>query len=126
MDLATTIRRHALGILGLMLLIGGIFFAFGWSAPSSTQSASGSMIKIGLVLGALWLAWPQVDRFLAKTPAWLLATSLIGIILIVVRPITALIVLPCLALLWLFGPRLATQADQMLFSGKRKKSNRRR
>lgn len=125
MDLATTIRRHALGLIALALFIGGAIFAVGWSTPAGAKSASGSMIKIGLVLGALWLAWPQVDRFLAKTPAWLMVTSLISLVLIVIRPITALLILPCLGLLWFFGPRLATQTSQ-LFAGSRKKRDPRR
>ena len=120
-DWANTRRRHALGTTALGLLGGGAIIAISWSTPSAANSASGSMIKIGLVLGALWLAWPQIDRFLAKTPAWLMVTSLVCLVLIVMKPLLALLLLPCLALLWLFGPRLASQADQFVKAGRKRK-----
>ena len=83
-----------------MLLVAGAVLALGQAAPSGAGSMAGSAIKIGLVLGAFWLALPQIDRFFARVPLWLLATSFGGLLLVVIRPWAALAVIPSLVAIW--------------------------
>jgi hypothetical protein len=65
-------RRNLLGIVAALLLIVGGISAFGGPGGESAQQFSGVCIKSGLVLGALWLALPQITALLSKTPGRLL------------------------------------------------------
>ncbi len=93
-------QRNLLGVFALGLLVLGALLALGYASPNGTSSFAGGALKIGLVLGAFWLALPQIDRFLARTPAWLLISTFIGLVLIVLRPLSALLIVPLLFGLW--------------------------
>jgi hypothetical protein len=66
-------RRNALGIVAAFLLLIGGVSAFGGPGGEAAQQFSGVCIKSGLVLGALWLALPQITATLARAPRWLLS-----------------------------------------------------
>src|SRR5215510_1429249 len=62
--------RNALGIIAaLLLLMGGITAVFGPGGTSATGFAGGC-IRVGLVLGALWLALPQIQAAVKRLPGW--------------------------------------------------------
>src|SRR6476660_2386779 len=62
--------RKALGIIAVLLLVmGGITAAFG-PGGSSANGFAGGCIRVGLVLGALWLAMPQIQATAARMPGW--------------------------------------------------------
>lgn len=93
-----------MGVSAVLLLVAGVAF---WIWPPGDASATflqGSMIKSGLVLGATWLAFPQLDRL----PGWLF-TTFIGVLLVAaVRPRIFLamsqylvFLVPLLVVLWL-------------------------
>jgi hypothetical protein len=66
-------RRHALGLIaGFLLLIGVIT----WSSAPRTNDRDllvGACIRAGLVLGALWLALPQLQTLITRAPRWVLS-----------------------------------------------------
>jgi len=65
-------RRASLGIIAaLLLLIGGIS-ALNGPGGSNAWGFSGVCIKSGLVLGALWLALPQIQAAFSGLPRRLL------------------------------------------------------
>jgi len=65
-------RRASLGIIAaLLLLIGGVS-ALNGPGGSSAWGFSGVCIKSGLVLGALWLALPQIQATLSRLPSRIL------------------------------------------------------
>jgi len=65
-------RRTTLGIIALLLLlVGGITF-FNGPGGNSAWGFSGVCIKSGLVLGALWLALPQIQSMAGRLPRWLM------------------------------------------------------
>jgi hypothetical protein len=66
-------RRSALGIIAAVLLLLGGISAFGGPGGEAAQQFSGVCIKSGLVLGALWLALPQITATLARAPRWVLS-----------------------------------------------------
>jgi hypothetical protein len=66
-------RRSALGIVAAFLLVIGGVSAFGGPGGEAAQQFAGVCIKSGLVLGALWLALPQITATLARAPRWLLS-----------------------------------------------------
>jgi hypothetical protein len=65
-------HRTALGVIAtFLLLVGGVAW-FGGPGGTSAWGFSGVCIKSGLVLGALWLALPQITATLARMPRSLL------------------------------------------------------
>lgn len=71
-------NRNALGIVALLLLlIGGITW-FRGPPDGSAMGFSGGCIRVGLVLAALWLAFPQILALFRTTPRWLFGRFLGG------------------------------------------------
>jgi hypothetical protein len=71
------VRRHILGLIALA--------SFAWAAipycypPLSTYEAAGSMgLRIGILLGAFWLAWPELHRM----PRWVWFALPIGYVVL--------------------------------------------
>jgi hypothetical protein len=63
-------NRNALGIIAaVLLLLGGVTVIFGPGGGNSSGFAGGC-IRVGLVLGALWLALPQILSTAARLPGW--------------------------------------------------------
>lgn len=112
-------NRTALGIVAAALLAIGLMTAFRGPADGSAAGFAGGCVRVGLVLAALWLALPQIVSFFTRTPKWLLAASGIGIVVCAVKPLLLLLVVPVLAGLWLFGPKLRTKDDQPIVGEKR-------
>jgi hypothetical protein len=112
-------NRTILGLTAIMLLVIGATTL--WSMPKNGDAIAfaGGCVRVGLVLGALWLALPQILSFFKRAPRWLLAASGIGIVVCAVKPWLLLLVVPLLALLWFFGPRLGTKADKPIVQEKR-------
>ncbi|RCS55954.1 hypothetical protein DTL42_00760 [Bremerella cremea] len=93
--------RNQIGIVALVMLVAaaGIWLFHG--DDSAYLPIQGSLLKVGLVLGAVWLAFPQ----LSKLPIWL-ATFAVGSVLVVVLfKKAAIVVIPLLVVVWLLRPR---------------------
>jgi hypothetical protein len=113
-------NRTAVGLIALLLIvIGGITLVTRGAGDESTTPFAAGCIRVGLVLGALWLALPQITAFFARAPRWLLVASAIGLIIGAVKPWLLLIIVPVLIALWILGPKLATQADKPIVPQKR-------
>ena len=94
-----TVRRHLMGLAGLLLVGTGICL---WIWPPESTSGTflhGSSIKSGLVLLAAWLAYPQLHRL----PGWIVTTIVLLALAIAVRP---RIVLAVARIAWIFAPIL--------------------
>jgi hypothetical protein len=89
-------RRHALGIIALVLLAVGI-----GTLATSEGALSGTCLRVGGVLAILWLAWPQLQEI----PLWLV--GVIGVALLVVLRFPKLLwaAVPLAFVLWLLRPR---------------------
>lgn len=94
-------RHHAAGIIALLLLLGsGLLFLLHpeWD---QTQAFASSALRIGLVLGAIWLAYPELVRL----PKWLIPL-LIGVaVTIAFRPRSALFLVPIVLVVLVLRPR---------------------
>ena len=65
-------NRNLLGIIAAILLfLGGVTHFMG-PGGNSASGFAGGCIRVGLVLGALWLALPQIMTTIASMPGWLL------------------------------------------------------
>jgi hypothetical protein len=80
-------KRSLLGIVALGLVLSGALGLYlGFSANSQEGMAAGVGLRAGLVLGALWMALPQLVQLLEPVPRWLIGTVAIGALIVVVQP----------------------------------------
>lgn len=106
------IRRHLMGFFGIAFLIGGVGLLYVKGASDSQWSMFASIcIRVGLMLGAIWLAFPQVVGIAKRFPPWLMATAAISAIVVAARPRMILYLGPVVAAIaflqfvgWLFKP----------------------
>lgn len=101
MPRSSSLRRASIGSLSLGLLALGVWLWLGPFEGSDANVAVGACWRVGLVLAAIWLAYPQIDR----VPVWFLPTSLIVLILIAWRPRLMILAVPLLVALWALRPR---------------------
>lgn len=99
--------RTLLAILAVGLLVAGVALLF---QDGVAFTYAGGFIKSGLVTAALWLALPQLTAFFKNTPRWLLIAGGIGIALATMNWQLLLVIVPVVAALWFFAPRLLAGA----------------
>jgi len=91
------VHRPSLGVISLFLIVGGVIFMI---RPIDGDSYAGAVaLRAGLVLGALWLALPNIRR----APRWLLYAVAVLAVVLIVRPRLLLYSLPVAALVASFG-----------------------
>ena len=102
-------QRLLLGLLSLALLLFGLYWLPVWK-PEEENYLAYFCIKIGLVLGSIWLALPQVHSLIRNAPPWLWAVMGLGLIAIVFTK-SFVIVVPLVAAIcliqfvgWMFKP----------------------
>lgn len=78
-------KRLLVGLLSLScLIIAGLIYA---TSPAAAQSpALAICVRVGLVLGAIWLALPQLRPVLDRLPLVFVAVVLVMMIIIAARP----------------------------------------
>ncbi len=95
-------RRHVALVLALLLLVAGIWLRMR-GGDSSLAFASTSMLRIGLVFGMLWIAWPSLRRptqWLAPGMAMIIVVTLV---VIAANPRLALVAVPAAGTLVTIG-----------------------
>jgi hypothetical protein len=105
-------RRQLLGIIAAVLIVvGASGILAGGGSSSQTGLIASSAVRAGLVLGALWLAFPQIVELSARFPPWLVGVFLLCCLVVAIRPRSATLIVPLLAVLlvmhflgWLFRP----------------------
>ncbi len=91
-------RRRTIAIISAVTLAAGLLGLLVPPAGSSWDAAAGSCIRIGAVMFAIWLAYPDLERI----PTWLWGGLLTAVAIVAARPKSAFIVVPALALIaWL-------------------------
>lgn len=106
------IRRHIMGLIGIACLAGGVGLLLAKGASDSQWSMFASIcIRIGLMLSAIWLAFPQVVGLAKRFPPWLLAACGFTAVAVAARPRMILYLGPIVVLIaflqfvgWLFKP----------------------
>ena len=99
-------NRLTLGIVAVALIIIGVLAQLQY--PSEGAAFAGACIRVGLVLGALWLALPQISYVWKNTPRWLLIVAAVALVFCVINPWYFVAAVPVLAGLWFLGPKVAT------------------
>ena len=64
-------RRTTLGILAIFLIVLGFIVAWRGPEDGSAVGFAGGCVRVGLVLGAIWLAWPSLMAAIKRVPGWL-------------------------------------------------------
>ena len=116
-------RRTILGILAIVFFLAGVVtLAVKGTGESGVSAAASVCMRVGMLLGALWLALPQVEKLLARFPLWAIAGIGGGLLLAVTNFRLFLVCAPLLAIAglafgakrffrWLFEP-LPTSASK--------------
>ncbi len=76
--------RIATGILALTALLGGAFLYL--FQPDANLFVAGMLIRIGAMLGVIWLAFPQLESLRGRMPAILITLGLICLAVAAARP----------------------------------------
>ena len=61
---------------------------------ATSRFASESLLRIAIVLGCLWMAWPSLKRPAAWLPAGVAGACLVGLMAIAARPKLVVMVVP--------------------------------
>ncbi len=91
---ANSLRRHALGIASVILLL--LALGLWWRWPQDSAAAVAICVRAGLVLGAIWLALPQLSRLIAAVPVWMVFACGISALVLIARPRTIVFIGPAL------------------------------
>ena len=91
-------RRHLVGILAILFLLGGVAFLI-WPPSAQYDQLSSICWHVGPILAALWLAYPDLCRL----PGWVLLALPVLAIVLVRWPKFLLMLIPLLIALALFN-----------------------
>jgi hypothetical protein len=84
--------------VGLLVACGVLMWRYGQASV-----AAGATGRIGLVLGALWLAWPSLQRPAQWLPPGFAVMGVLGLVLLAARPRMIIVVIPALGVLLALG-----------------------
>ena len=94
-------RRHAIGIIAVVLLLGAAALWIWPLEASWYEPLKAACSRLGPFMAVLWLAYDEVKRL----PPWLLATVPGLVLVLAVRPRWFLIALPIVIALAILKPR---------------------
>ena len=94
----TDIRRHLVLALAVALLLGSLIT---WSlgAGGAGNFATAAMGRIGLLMGALWIAWPSLRRPARWLPPGMAVAGVITLAVLAAQPRLVLVAIPAFATL---------------------------
>jgi hypothetical protein len=95
-------RRHALGGLSLLMFAAALGLWLWGGDAASTETMMSLCLRVGLLLGALWLALPQVLVIVARFPLWMIIGTLVMGLLVLVNPRLLAYAIPLMGLLLVF------------------------
>ena len=92
-------RRVALGIIAVLFLVAAVVRTWQIGLPAVQESMFTSIcLRVGLVLGAAWLAYDQLQQLAERVPPWLIAGIGLAMLLLVVHPKSFRLLLPMVAI----------------------------
>lgn len=89
-------QRYFLGILALLLTTTGLLWIWNGTSNEIENAIAAACLKVGPVLGALWLAFPQVLQLIRRFPPALIMAIVVSSGFVIVRPKSAPFVVPVL------------------------------
>ena len=103
-------HRPTVGLLAIALLSAWVAL---WIWPlewEGNHALQGACLRVGLVMGALWLALPQLHR----VPGWLVVLTTVVAVVVALQPRRAVVLVPVLIAAWLLRPRKRKAANREL------------
>ncbi|MFK8114897.1 MAG: hypothetical protein AB8B91_22030 [Rubripirellula sp.] len=103
------IRKAIFGVASVILLgAAGSGYQFGWiesllGSKSAAQFAIAGMVRVGLVCGAIWLAFDSLKRPARWLPPGLAAIGVLLIVVIAAQPKLILVLAPAIGVLATLG-----------------------
>ena len=95
-------RRHLIGILALLLLV-GVLVTWNWKPESAWgMQTKVACWRLGPLLVIIWLAFPQFERM----PSWLWFYVGAVLVLAAVKPKVLLVLIPIVIVLAILKPRI--------------------
>ncbi|QDT09594.1 hypothetical protein [Planctomycetes bacterium K23_9] len=91
-------RRAMVLFLSIGLLVGALL-AWWFGDKTWSTFASAAMGRIGLVMAALWLAWPSLTRPARWLPPGIAVACVLGLIVLAAQPRLVVFVLPAIGVL---------------------------
>lgn len=99
-------RRPLIGGIAVVLLVSGfVSLQFPQLIGASADTVSAGCIRIGAIMGALWLAYRDLDRI----PSWLWTGLVVVLAIVALRPRAAIVILPVLMAVWMIMPKRRKQ-----------------
>lgn len=100
------LHRPTVGIIAAGLLITWVTLGIWPPAWEGVAALQGACLRIGLVMGAFWIALPQ----LRPLPGWLVTLAAVLAVLIAWQPKRLIFLAPLVIVLWFLRPRKKTTA----------------
>ena len=94
-------RRHAIGMIAIGLLLGAVWFLVWPPDSAATQQFETACRRVGTLMAVLWLAYPQVRHM----PGWLWTTLPALVLILAIRPRWLLLAVPLVIALAVLKPR---------------------
>ena len=93
-------RRHMVLAISITLL--GVWAVVTWEfgTGGTARVAASAAGRIGLVMGALWLAWPSLSKPAAWLPPGIAVGGVVGLAIIAAQPRLAVVAVPVMGLLF--------------------------
>lgn len=101
-------RRNLLGIVALACLLAGIALYLLHGGDSRNLEWTSACLRVGALLGAVWLALPDLRRPGNRSYAM---TALAGFVLLAWRPRLVVFAIGFFALAWLLRPRKSVAGE---------------
>ena len=97
-------RRHLIGIIALLMLLGVVYFRICPPEEASTwaKQLEAACSRGGALAAVIWLAYVEIHRL----PAWIWGLLLAVLVVVAIRPRTALLAIPMIVVLAILRPRI--------------------
>jgi hypothetical protein len=97
------LRRRLVLVLSVILLMTSAVVSWRFGDDSTARFAASAAGRVGLVMAALWLAWPSLRRPAAWLPPGIAVGLVIALAIIAAQPRLIVVVLPAMGLLFTLG-----------------------
>jgi len=109
------LRRHALGVLAVLLCLGAVFFQLHPPRSSFEIMCESACWRMAPVTALLWLAYYRI----LELPRWLVVAVPCFLLVVVIRPKLLLFAAPLILLILFLKPRPAGSAGKKRAARKR-------
>ena len=97
----TSMRRHLIGVIAVVLLSGAVWFQIWPPMGATAEGLQAACWRVGALMTVLWLAYPEVVRL----PAWLVGTIPVLGLILALKPRWLLIAVPIVIALAILKPK---------------------